>query len=121
MGPLLSTQPGAESTASIASTGSARGRVLIQNYAIFLVFILLLIAGSVLSDRFLTGQNLLNIGQSVAFTGFAALGMLFVTTSGVGAVEVPQAATSMTASATRVRIARAGRMIGRPPAPGTGS
>ena len=82
MGPLLSTQPGAESTASIASTGSARGRVLIQNYAIVLVFILLLIAGSVLSDRFLTGQNLLNIGQSVAFTGFAALGMLFVTTSG---------------------------------------
>ena len=31
---------------------------------------------------FLSSPELLNIGQSVAFTGFAALGMLFVTTSG---------------------------------------
>jgi ribose/xylose/arabinose/galactoside ABC-type transport system permease subunit len=82
MSPLLATQPGVEPTTSVPLSGSARARVLLQNYAIFVVFIALLVVGSLLSDRFLSGQNLLNIGQSVAFTGFAALGMLFVTTSG---------------------------------------
>jgi ribose/xylose/arabinose/galactoside ABC-type transport system permease subunit len=79
---VLSTQPGTEPTAGAALISSARARELVKNYAIFLVFILLLVAGSFLSDRFLSTQNMLNIGQSVAFTGFAALGMLFVTTSG---------------------------------------
>jgi ribose/xylose/arabinose/galactoside ABC-type transport system permease subunit len=82
MSPVLSTQPGAEPATGAALTSSDRARALVKNYAIFLVFILLLVAGSFLSDRFLSTQNLLNIGQSVAFTGFAALGMLFVTTSG---------------------------------------
>jgi ribose/xylose/arabinose/galactoside ABC-type transport system permease subunit len=82
MSPTLATQPGMEPTASVPLAGSARTRTLIQNYAIFLVFIVLLLLGALLSDRFLSTQNLLNIGQSVAFTGFAALGMLFVTSSG---------------------------------------
>ena len=82
MSPILATQPGVESTTTVPLKGQARARVLVQNYAIFLVFIALLVLGSILSDRFLSSQNMLNIGQSVAFTGFAALGMLFVTTSG---------------------------------------
>jgi ribose transport system permease protein len=54
-----------------------------QNYAIYLVFILLVVAGAVLlGGKFLSTQNFLNILQAVTFTGFAALGMLFVTTSG---------------------------------------
>ena len=63
--------------------GKARTQALVQNYAIYIVFILLVVAGSVLlGTKFLSTQNFLNIGQAVTFTGFAALGMLFVTTSG---------------------------------------
>jgi ribose transport system permease protein len=82
-GPHLSLEPGVEPTTSVPLSGRARTRVLVQNYAIYLVFILLIVAGAaLLGTKFLSTQNFLNIGQAVAFTGFAALGMLFVTTSG---------------------------------------
>jgi len=81
--PRLTTEPGVEPTTTVPLTGQARSRVLLQNYAIYLVFILLVVAGAVLlGGKFLSTQNFLNIGQAVTFTGFAALGMLFVTTSG---------------------------------------
>jgi ribose/xylose/arabinose/galactoside ABC-type transport system permease subunit len=72
-----------EPTTSVPLRGRARTRVLVQNYAIYLVFILLIVVGAaLLGTKFLSTQNFLNIGQAVTFTGFAALGMLFVTTSG---------------------------------------
>jgi ribose/xylose/arabinose/galactoside ABC-type transport system permease subunit len=81
--PHLTSQPGVESTTTVPLTGRARTRALVQNYAIYLVFILLVVAGAaLLGTKFLSTQNFLNIGQAVTFTGFAALGMLFVTTSG---------------------------------------
>jgi ribose/xylose/arabinose/galactoside ABC-type transport system permease subunit len=51
-------------------------------YAIFVVLIILVIAGTLASSDFLSVNNFLSIGQAVAFVGFAAIGMTFVTISG---------------------------------------
>lgn len=71
---------------------NARSRAFISNYAIYLVFIVLIVAGALTSPQFLTWDNLRNTMQAVAFTGFAALGMLFVTTAG-GFVDLSIPAT----------------------------
>jgi ribose/xylose/arabinose/galactoside ABC-type transport system permease subunit len=83
MGPPVTVEPGAGTRAAVAGRERARGRALVRDYAIYIVFLLLLVLGALLlGGKFLSTQNLLNIGQAVTFTGFAALGMLFVTTSG---------------------------------------
>lgn len=69
-----------------------RARSFVSDYAIFLVFIGLLMAGALTSPQFMTWDNMRNTLQSVAFTGFAALGMLFVTTGG-GFVDLSIPAT----------------------------
>ncbi|TSB48518.1 ABC transporter permease [Alkalicoccobacillus porphyridii] len=50
----------------------------IKQYNLFLIFIVFLIIGSTLSDKFLSVQNILNILQQSSFVGLAALGMTFV-------------------------------------------
>ncbi len=90
--PSLSTEPGVESTTTVPLTGQERVRTLVSNYAIVLVFGFLLAAGSVVSGDFFSVDNFENILRSVAWTGFAALGMLFVTTSG-GFVDLSVPAT----------------------------
>jgi ribose/xylose/arabinose/galactoside ABC-type transport system permease subunit len=88
--------PGVESTTTVPLTGQERMRTLVSNYAILLVFGFMLIAGSVVSEDFLSVDNFENILRSVAWTGFAAFGMLFVTTSG-GFVDLSIPATMASA------------------------
>ncbi|MEX1296926.1 MAG: ABC transporter permease [Candidatus Limnocylindrales bacterium] len=90
--PILASEPGVESTTSVPLTGQDRVRTLISNYAILLVFGFLLASGTVVSSDFFSVDNFENILRSVAWTGFAALGMLFVTTSG-GFVDLSVPAT----------------------------
>lgn len=89
---MLSTQPGSSSTTTVPLSGRERTRALVSNYAILLVFGFMLAAGSVVSSDFLSVDNFENILRSVAWTGFAAFGMLFVTTSG-GFVDLSIPAT----------------------------
>ncbi len=89
---ILSSQPGVESTTTVPLTGSDRLRTLISNYAILLVFGALIAAGAAVSSDFLSIDNFENILRSVAWTGFAAFGMLMVTTSG-GFVDLSIPAT----------------------------
>lgn len=51
-------------------------------YAIFIVLVVLVVAGTIASPAFLSVNNFLSIGQAVAFVGFAAIGMTFVSISG---------------------------------------
>lgn len=55
---------------------------VLNNIGIYIVIILLLIAGSFISPNFLNISNLGNTIQAVAFLGIAAAGMAFVTYSG---------------------------------------
>ena len=55
----------------------------IYDYAgIYLVGLLLLIAGTFVSDEFLTPKNLMSILNAVSLLGIVAAGMAFVTYSG---------------------------------------
>ncbi len=49
-----------------------------KKYNLFFIFVGFLIIGSLLSDHFLTTQNILNILQQSAFVGIVAIGMTFV-------------------------------------------
>ena len=89
---ILSSQPGVEPTATAPLTGQERARTFASNYAIMLVFVFLLVAGSVVNSQFLSIDNFENILRSVAWTGFAALGMVMVTTAG-GFVDLSIPAT----------------------------
>lgn len=51
---------------------------VLQKYNLFLILALFIIIGSLLSDKFLTVQNLINIFQQSAFIGIVAIGMTFV-------------------------------------------
>ncbi len=53
-----------------------------EHFAVFLPVVLLLIAGSLVSDVFFTTRNFLNILDDVALLGIVAVGMAFVTHSG---------------------------------------
>ncbi|MGM8212710.1 ABC transporter permease [Virgibacillus sp. W0430] len=52
--------------------------VFLQKYNLFFIFLLFVIIGSLVSDKFLTTQNLLNILQQSAFIGIISIGMTFV-------------------------------------------
>lgn len=51
---------------------------ILKKYNLFLIFIGFLIIGTLLSEHFLTFQNILNILQQSAFVGIVAIGMTFV-------------------------------------------
>ncbi|WP_318507074.1 ABC transporter permease [Bacillus sp. T3] len=50
----------------------------IKKYNLFFIFVGFLLIGSILSDKFLTTQNILNVFQQSAFVGIVAIGMTFV-------------------------------------------
>jgi ribose transport system permease protein len=51
---------------------------LAKKYNLLLIFIVFLIIGSLLSDKFLSIQNILNILQQSSFVGIVSIGMTFV-------------------------------------------
>jgi ribose/xylose/arabinose/galactoside ABC-type transport system permease subunit len=53
-----------------------------ENASVFMVAGLLLVVGMLVTDTFLTGENILNILRAVALLGIVASGMAFVTYSG---------------------------------------
>jgi ribose/xylose/arabinose/galactoside ABC-type transport system permease subunit len=72
----------AQSESPARSSVYWRARANVGTYAIFFVLIALVAAGALASPQFLTTRNFLSIAQAVAFIGFAAIGMTFVTISG---------------------------------------
>ena len=68
---------------SIERTTSLSRLALIHDRAgIYVIALLLLIAGTFVSDEFLTSKNMLNILNAVSLLGIVAAGMAFVTYSG---------------------------------------
>jgi ribose/xylose/arabinose/galactoside ABC-type transport system permease subunit len=55
---------------------------VIQKYFVYFLLFLLIVLGTFMSDRFLTGRNLLNILRQVSVLGFLSIGMSFVILSG---------------------------------------
>src|SRR5699024_5708260 len=51
---------------------------LLKEYNLFLIFIIFLIIGSLVSDNFFTLQNIYNILQQSSFIGIVSIGMTFV-------------------------------------------
>ncbi len=56
--------------------------LLLGRYGIYVGLVLLCIVGTALSGAFLTSTNFLNIGLSVGYVGFVAIGMAFVVIGG---------------------------------------
>lgn len=50
----------------------------LKKYNLFLIFIIFVIIGGLVSDKFLTVQNIFNIFQQSAFIGLVSIGMTFV-------------------------------------------
>lgn len=50
----------------------------LRKYNLFFIFLAFLIIGSIVSDKFLTFQNIFNIMQQSAFIGLVSIGMTFV-------------------------------------------
>jgi ribose transport system permease protein len=74
-------------TLSVASHVPFRARagaavVLLARYGIYVGLVLLCVCGALLSSAFLTSTNFLNIGLSVGYVGFVAIGMAFVVIGG---------------------------------------
>lgn len=51
---------------------------ILQKYNLFLIFLGFVLIGSLLSDQFLSTQNLLNLLQQSSFVGIVSIGMTFV-------------------------------------------
>ncbi|MFL0504192.1 ABC transporter permease [Ureibacillus sp. 179-F W5.1 NHS] len=51
---------------------------ILKKYNLFIIFVAFFIIGTLLSEHFLTVQNILNILQQSAFVGIIAIGMTFV-------------------------------------------
>ncbi|MGE7121610.1 ABC transporter permease [Peribacillus sp. NPDC046944] len=51
---------------------------VLQKYNLFLIFLGFILIGSLLSDQFLSVQNLLNLLQQSSFVGIVSIGMTFV-------------------------------------------
>jgi len=64
------------------ATSLSRLAAIYDSAGIYLVGLLLLIAGTFVSDEFLTPKNLMNILNAVSLLGIVAAGMAFVTYSG---------------------------------------
>ena len=54
----------------------------LERLGIYVVVILLLIVGSIVSSKFMTAGNMLTVLNSIALLGIVAVGMTFVTYSG---------------------------------------
>ena len=63
-------------------TSLSRVAVIYDRAGIYFIALLLLIAGTFVSDEFLTYKNLMNILNAVSLLGIVAAGMAFVTYSG---------------------------------------
>jgi len=63
---------------AIASNSSTRRREFLQRYGLILSFVLLCLALTLLSDRFLTAGNIVNILRQSTINGIIAVGMTFV-------------------------------------------
>ena len=59
-------------------TAAAIARLALERYGIVLAFLVLFFTSAVLSDKFLTVRNLLNVMRQVSFEGIIAVGMTFV-------------------------------------------
>jgi len=55
---------------------------ILTKYGIFIVFLVMVLILSLLTDRFLTVNNLLNVVRQVSFNGILAIGMTFVVITG---------------------------------------
>lgn len=55
---------------------------ILTKYGIFIVFLVMVLILSLLTDRFLTVPNLLNVIRQVSFNGILAIGMTFVVITG---------------------------------------
>ncbi len=66
------------STAATSTRPSLDWRMLLQRYGLLISFLLLCAALSLLSDRFLTPQNLVNVLRQSTINGIIAVGMTFV-------------------------------------------
>ncbi|RME59440.1 MAG: ribose ABC transporter permease [Caldilineae bacterium] len=65
-------------TTSAPATNARSLRLYLQRFGILTSFILLCIALSLLSDRFLTGQNVINVLRQITINGIIAVGMTYV-------------------------------------------
>lgn len=59
-----------------------KSKFIWQNWLVFFVLIFLVILFSLLSDRFMSSENIANIGRQTAMTSIIAFGMTFVITTG---------------------------------------
>ncbi len=55
---------------------------ILMKYGIFMVFIVMVVILSLLTDRFLTVNNILNVVRQVSFNGILAIGITFVIITG---------------------------------------
>lgn len=53
-------------------------KAVLKKYNLFFIFIIFIIIGSLLSDQFLSVQNILNLLQQSSFVGIVSIGMTFV-------------------------------------------
>lgn len=63
---------------NVMATSSSRLRELLQRYGLILVFLLLCLALTFLSDRFLTVNNMVNVLRQSTINGIIAIGMTYV-------------------------------------------
>lgn len=61
-----------------ATEGRFRTREILRRYGLVLSFLLLCLALTLLSDRFLTGPNLMNVLRQASINGIIAVGMTYV-------------------------------------------
>ncbi|MED3986812.1 ABC transporter permease [Peribacillus simplex] len=64
--------------AQVKQTKSLSIKNILKKYNLFFIFLGFLLIGSILSDQFLSVQNLLNLLQQSSFVGIVSIGMTFV-------------------------------------------
>ncbi|WP_330502410.1 ABC transporter permease [Peribacillus frigoritolerans] len=62
----------------VKQTKSLSIKNILKKYNLFLIFLGFILIGSILSDQFLSVQNLLNLLQQSSFVGIVSIGMTFV-------------------------------------------
>lgn len=65
-------------TSAIAAQPRLNRRQFFQQFGLLIVFLLLCLALSLISDRFLTGDNLKNVLRQSTVNGIIAVGVMFV-------------------------------------------
>lgn len=67
---------------SVVRSRAGEAALFLARYGIFVGLVLLCLCGALLSSAFFTPTNFLNIGLSVGYVGFVAIGMAFVVIGG---------------------------------------